>query len=389
MADGWLRVGSAAVVAVLAYGVFLLAERLLRRALRRVGKRSALLLELTEHTARPLRWFVAMVVLRVTVGVALPAGPWHEPLSHALTLALIGTGAWLLAGVLVSVEQTLLSRLRVDERDNRHARRVQTQITLVRRVTVAGVAVLALGTMLMTFPAARAAGTSLLASAGVIGAIAALAAQSLLGNVFAGLQIAFSDAIRLDDVVIVEGEWGRIEEITLTYLVVHIWDDRRLVIPTSHFMSQPFENWTRREAALLGTVELDVDWTMPVERMRAELRRILENTDLWDGRVCVLQVTDAVNTLVRVRALVSAADAPTLFDLRCLVRERLVGWTRAEHPYAVPRLRTEHVPTVSPNGTRGGLPEPDHDARLFGESPDGRERVQTFTGPEPTTRPAD
>jgi len=204
--------------------------------------------------------------------------------------------------------------------------------------------------MLMTFPAARAAGTSLLASAGVIGAIAALAAQSLLGNVFAGLQIAFSDAIRLDDVVIVEEEWGRIEEITLTYLVVHLWDDRRLVLPTSYFMSQPFENWTRREAALLGTVELDVDWSVPVEELRGELRRILDGTNLWDGRECVVQVTDATGTLVRVRALVSAADAPTLWDLRCLVRERLVRWVRDVEPDALPKLRTQRLSLPSPHG---------------------------------------
>jgi hypothetical protein len=223
----------------------------------------------------------------------------------------------------------------------------------------------------------------------VIGAIAALAAQSLLGNVFAGLQIAFSDAIRLDDVVIVEGEWGRIEDITLTYLVVHIWDDRRLVIPTSHFMSKPFENWTRREAALLGTVEIDVDWAMPVDRMRAELRSAVESTDLWDGRVCVLQVTDAVNTLVRVRALVSAVDAPTLFDLRCLVRERLVAWARDEHPYALPRLRSERVTAPPrPRGLDRAAPEePEADARVFGGSADGREREHAFTGPDTVTGP--
>jgi hypothetical protein len=152
------------------------------------------------------------------------------------------------------------------------------------------------------------------------------------------------------------------------------------VIPTSQFLSKPFENWTRHDAALLGTVELDLDWTIPVEDMREELRRILETTDLWDGRVSVLQVTDAVNTLVRIRELVSAVDAPTLFDLRCLVRERLVCWVRNKRPYAVPRLRTEAVHTVG--ASRDHEEPPDHDARLFGGSPDGRARVHTFNGPE-------
>ncbi len=337
MSDPW------PVVAITAgaFCAFLALEYLLRRALRRLGRRSGIIAKLVDHTQRPFRWFGAAAVLQATIGTRLSSG-WQ----HAITLAIIATGAWLLAGVLTAVERTALGRLRIGEPDNLRARRAQTQLTLVRRVTVAVIAVLALGAMLMTFPAARAAGTSLLASAGVIGAIAALAAQSLLGNVFAGLQIAFSDAIRLDDVVIVEGEWGRIEEITLTYLVVHLWDDRRLVMPTSYFMSKPFENWTRQEAALLGTVELDVDWAADTDRMRAELDAILHGTELWDGRVGVLQVTDATGALIRVRALVSAKDAPTLWDLRCLVRERLVRWIQAREPDSRPRIRTERVTTA-------------------------------------------
>ncbi|MGW3966698.1 mechanosensitive ion channel family protein [Amycolatopsis sp. NPDC005003] len=379
MSDGWGRLVSAVVVAASAFGLFLIAEHLFRRVIRRLGRRSAVLAELTVHAHRPFLWFAGVVAVRSACTFGLPDGPWRGPVTHGLGLALIGVGGWLVAGVLTSAERAALSRLRVDVPDNRHARRLQTQVTLVRRITVAGVALLAFGAMLMTFPAARAAGTSLLASAGVVGAVAALAAQSLLGNVFAGIQIAFSDAIRLDDVVIVENEWGRIEDITLTYLVIHLWDDRRLVMPTSYFMSQPFENWTRREAALLGTVELDLDWSVPVEEMREELRRILGDTDLWDGRVSVLQVTDAVNTLIRVRALVSAADAPTLFDLRCLVREQLVQWVRRAHPYALPRLRTEQL--QAPPAPKAADHAPGQDARLFGDSADGRTRERTFNGP--------
>ena len=156
-------------------------------------------------------------------------------------------------------------------------------------------------------PGVRALGASVLASAGLISVIAALAAQSTLGNVFAGLQLAFSDAVRVDDVVVVEGEWGRIEELTLTYVAVQIWDDRRLVLPTSYFTTKPFQNWTRTSSAVLGTAEIDVDWSVPVEPMRAELRAVCEGTELWDGRVCVLQVTDAVGGMIRLRALVSAA----------------------------------------------------------------------------------
>src|SRR3712207_6783548 len=193
----------------------------------------------------------------------------------------------------------------------------------------------------MTFPGARAAGTSLFASAGVVSVIAGLAAQSTLANVFAGLQLAFTDAIRVDDVVVVEGEWGRIEEITMTYVVVHLWDDRRLIMPSTYFTTTPFQNWTRRAADLLGTVELDLDWSVPVDEMRQELTRLLESTDLWDHRVGVLQVTEATGGYVRVRALASAVDAPTLFDLRCHVREELVDWLQRTHPGALPRARVE------------------------------------------------
>jgi small-conductance mechanosensitive channel len=319
------------IVTVAAFGVFFTGEYLLRRALRGLSRQTSIVVD---HTHHPFRWFGAVAVLQLTLARAMSSG-WQ----HLVTLALIATGAWLLAGVLTAIQRTALSRLRIAEPDNLRARRAQTQLTLVRRFVVAVIAVLALGAMLMTFPAAKAAGTSLLASAGVIGAIAALAAQSLLGNVFAGLQIAFSDAIRLDDVVIVESEWGRVEEITLTYLVVHLWDDRRLVMPTSYFMSKPYENWTREQAALLGTVELDLDWSVDTEAMRKKLDDILTETAKWDGRANVLQVTDATNNLVRVRALVSARDAPTLWDLRCLVRERLVNWVRTHEPDSKPRIR--------------------------------------------------
>jgi hypothetical protein len=299
-------------------------------------------------------------------------------------LAFIGAVAWLVAALLLVAEDAALARFRTDVPDNRRARQVHTQVVVLRRVTVAAVAVLAVGAMLMTFPQARSAGASLLASAGLIGVIAGLAAQSVLGNMFAGMQLAFSDAVRLGDVVVVEGEWGRIEEITLSYVVVHVWDDRRLVLPTSYFAGKPFENWTRKSASLLGTVELDVDWSVPVEPMRDELRRVLSDSWLWDGRVCVLQVTDAVSGLVRVRAVISAIDAPTLWDLRCLVREHLVAWVRSHHPDALPRLRAEltgnalsrpTVPAGMPNGSPSG------DARIFGGSRDGRSRSQTFTGP--------
>lgn len=325
--------------------VFFVAEHLLRRMLRKLGRHAGILVD---HAHHPFRWFGATAIVQATIGRTLADG-WR----HLITLILIATGAWLLTGVLTAIERSAMTRLRIGEPDNLRARRAQTQLAVVRRFTVAIVAILALGAMLMTFPAARAAGTSILASAGIAGVVAALAAQSLLANVFAGLQIAFSDAIRIDDVVIVEAEWGRIEEITLTYVVVHLWDDRRLVMPTSYFMSKPFENWTRTQSWLLGTVELDLDWAVDVDAMREALGDALRDTELWDGRTNVLQVVGATNALVRVRALVSAKDAPTLWDLRCFVRERLVNWIQNHEPDSRPRIRLDGAGTgLSPRSPR-------------------------------------
>ncbi|NES30351.1 mechanosensitive ion channel [Micromonospora terminaliae] len=384
-----------AAAALAAAAVALLLVEVVHRATRRLGRRSLLMTELTEHSHRSFQ--VAATVLAVQLAVRFTTlyavgSPWRQVVLHALVLALIAATAWLVASLLVVAEDTALARFRVDVPNNRHARRVRTQVVLLRRLTIAVIVVLALGVMLMTFPAVRGIGAGVLTSAGVVGVVAALAAQSLLGNVFAGLQLAFSDAVRLDDVVVVEGEWGRIEELTLSYVVVQVWDDRRLILPTSYFTSTPFQNWTRTEAAVLGTAEFDLDWAIPVQAMREELRRLCEGTELWDGRVCVLQVTDATGGMVKVRALVSAADAGSLWDLRCLVREHLVAWVRDQRPAALPRLRAEvgdtggslpwqAVPPRRPARRRTDTEVPD-DARVFGGSDDGEARSEAFVGRE-------
>ncbi|MBY8875392.1 mechanosensitive ion channel family protein [Micromonospora sp. PLK6-60] len=378
-----------------AAAIALLVVEVVHRVMRRLGRRSLLLTELTEHAHRSFQ--VAVTILAVQFAVRFTTlyavgTPWRQIVLHTLVLAVVAAAAWLVASLLVVVEDTALARFRVDVPNNRHARRVRTQVVLLRRLTIAVIVVLALGVMLMTFPAVRGIGAGVLTSAGVVGVVAALAAQSLLGNVFAGLQLAFSDAVRLDDVVVVEGEWGRIEELTLSYVVVQVWDDRRLILPTSYFTSTPFQNWTRTEAAVLGTAEFDVDWAIPVQAMREELRRLVEGTELWDGRVCVLQVTDATGGMVKVRALVSAADAGSLWDLRCLVREHLVGWIRDNRPTAMPRVRAElgdssgslpwqWVQPRRPVRRRAEAEMPD-DARVFGGSDDGDARSEAFIGPE-------
>ncbi|MFG2062972.1 mechanosensitive ion channel family protein [Micromonospora sp. NPDC048871] len=381
------------VAALAAAAIAVVVVEVVHRLIKRWGRRSVLLTELAEHAHRAAQ--VAATVLAVQFAIRFSTGyavgtAWRQVLLHLLVLAVIAATAWLVTSLLVVVEDTALARFRVDVPDNRQARRVRTQVVMLRRVTIVVIVILTVGVMLMTFPAVRGIGAGVLTSAGVVGIVAALAAQSLLGNLFAGLQLAFSDAVRLDDVVVVEGEWGRIEELTLTYVVVQIWDDRRLILPTSYFISTPFQNWTRTEAAVLGTAEFEVDWSVPVQAMREELRRLVEGTELWDGRVCVLQVTDATGGMIKIRALVSAGSAGALWDLRCLVREHLVAWVRDHRPTAMPRLRAEvgdgagTLPWqwVRPARAPRRHAEVPDDARLFGGSDDGEARSEAFVGPE-------
>ncbi|WP_165818556.1 mechanosensitive ion channel domain-containing protein [Frankia canadensis] len=331
-----------AVLTVLAGAVLLaLATSLVvHRVALRIGRHSGIVADLARRAARPLRLTLVLIALQIALG-ATPEQDWTASAARVCGILLIAGLAWCVTVLAFVFEEVALAHYRVDVADNRHARRVRTQVGLLRRITVVVIAVIAAASMLMTIPSVRVAGASIFASAGVVGIVAGLAAQTSLANVFSGLQIAFTDALRVDDVVVVEEEWGRIEEITLTYVVVHIWDDRRLILPSKYFTTEPFQNWTRRESAVLGAVELDLDWEIPLERMRAELHRVVESTDLWDGRTCVLQVTDAVGDHIRIRVLVSGKDGPTTFDLRCHVREALVVWVQRHHPAALPRTRIE------------------------------------------------
>ncbi len=361
----------AAGAAVLALLVGIAAGALLAR----VARRMPVVADISRRGRTPFRSLLVLLALQVVLGAATGVGGWRDVAVRLLGLALIATVAWLVGVAAFVAEDVALSRYDVDTSDNRHARRVRTQVILLRRLAVVVLAVIALAAMLLTFPSARAAGASILASAGVLSIVAGLAAQTALANVFAGLQLAFTDAIRVDDVVVVEEEWGRIEEITLTYVVVHVWDDRRIVLPSTYFTTTPFQNWTRTQSAVLGSVELDVDWTVPVDEMRTELVRLVDGHVLWDGRVQVLQVTDAVGSVVRLRALVSAADGPTLFDLRCHVREGLVAWLQREHPHALPQVRNSGVPGYAAPARAAGRRAAEG---LFTGSDEAQERAHAF-----------
>jgi hypothetical protein len=282
----------------------------------------------------------------LTTGAALGAAPTadvhgtaDDALRHCLVIAVIAAVTWLLIRIARSIEDVLLARLPMDVENNRHVRKVRTQVQVLGHVLVAVLIVLGIATALMTFARMRTLGTSLLASAGVAGVVGGLAAQSVLGNVFAGLQLAFTDALRVDDVVVVNDEWGRVEELTLTYVVLHLWDERRLVLPTTYFTTQPFQNWTRTSARNLGSVFLYLDYRAPIDELRVQAERIITASPLWDRQAWTLQVTDATERTIQVRILASAADAGRAFDLRCDIREKLVAWIRDHHPEALPVAR--------------------------------------------------
>jgi small-conductance mechanosensitive channel len=273
---------------------------------------------------------------------------------HTIGLGLIACATGLGLRLVAVAELAILRSHPVDVADNLSARRVQTQTRVLAKVAMGLLVTLGVSAALLTFPGVREIGATLLASAGVLGIVAGIAAKPVFGNLIAGLQIALNQPIRLDDVVIVQGEWGRIEEITSGYVVVRIWDERRMIVPLVWFIENPFQNWTRSSAALLGDAFLWLDYRTPMESLRAELQRICETDPRWDGRVCVAQVVDTEPSAMKVRCLVSAANSGDAFDLRCAVRERLLGFLAREHPEALPRLRANVAQTdAHPRPERG------------------------------------
>ncbi|EIP89100.1 mechanosensitive ion channel family protein [Burkholderia humptydooensis MSMB43] len=304
-----------------------------------------------------------------------------ESLPHAgglRTLAAVGTIAaltWLLMRLAAAVGDAIIRAHPLDTPDNLEARRIHTQTRVLARTVMVLIVIIGTGAALMTFPNVRQVGASLLASAGVAGLVAGIAARPVLGNLIAGLQIALSQPIRLDDVVIIQGEWGRIEEITGTYVSVRLWDQRRLVVPLQWFIENPFQNWTRSSAELIGTVFLYVDYRLPLEPLRAELARIVAGAPEWDGRVQVLQVTDATERSMQVRALVSARDSSLAWDLRCRVREGLIAFINAHYPHCLPRERTEWT---TPDALA-------HEPRPGERAPEPAASTAAFTAADPTT----
>jgi small-conductance mechanosensitive channel len=348
----WLYPSAALVVAVL---LALGAHAVLYTLAGRVARRTAAVVDdaLVRRSRGPARIALPLFAVILVVPVLpLPAAA-EDALRHFLALVMIGVLAWGVIALAEIVADVVAAKYPTDVADNLRARRIQTQLQLLRRVTGVVVSVVAVSVGLMTFPSVRHLGVSLFASAGVAGIVIGMAARPTIANLLAGIQIALTEPIRIDDVVIVNGEWGWIEEIGTTFVVVRIWDLRRLVVPLSHFIEQPFQNWTRVTADLLGTVFVYTDYRVNVERVRQELHRILEASGMWDGKVWGLQVTDAKERTVELRALMSAPDSSVAWDLRCLVREKLLEFLQREFPESLPVTRAE---IVAPG--RGAAPQP-------------------------------
>lgn len=289
----------------------------------------------------PLRFLIpALCVSAVIPFLRLPEKV-NGFISHFIQILFIALLGWVIVKIVCIIRDALLNHYDINARDNVHARSMHTQIRLIANIIGVVLVLLSVSFILMSFAEVRQIGVSLLASAGVIGIVIGFAAQKTLGNLIAGIQIAIAQPIRLDDVVIIENEWGWIEEITLTFVVVRIWDLRRLVVPISYFLEKPFQNWTRISADILGSVFIYTDYTIPVKEVRAELTRILTNSQYWDKKVNVLQVTDAKERVIELRALMSAADSPTAWNLRCEVREKLLEFLQTKFPECLPRVRIE------------------------------------------------
>lgn len=340
----------AAGIALLAHGT---AVRLVRRLVPPGHELIQSLLSATHALTR-----VGLVI--IAVAVVLPAAPFGREaaniVAHGLFVTFIVLLGWSATVMLTLATDFYLRRSALAEQLDPLARKHVTQVRVLRRVTTTLVVVVTVAAALMTFDSVKQYGVSLIASAGAAGIVVGLAIRPLLTNLFAGIQIAITQPIRIGDAVVVENEWGWIEEITGTYVVIKLWDWRRLVVPLSYFLERPFQNWTRQSSDLIGTVQFWVDYTVPVAPIRAKLEEIVRSSALWDGQVVNLQVTDSNERAVQLRALVSARTSPQAWDLRCEVREKLIQHLQKEYPEALPKQRAELVDLAE----RRDRPRPAH-----------------------------
>jgi small-conductance mechanosensitive channel len=296
---------------------------------------------LVSRGRRPLQLAIITFTVSFAATIAPLAPRPAEIIRHLLLLGFILVLGWSAKAALHIWMTVYLRRFKLDTEDNLLARTHVTQSRIAERIAGIMIVILTVAAMLMTFPAVQQYGVSVLASAGVAGIVLGLALQPMLKNLFAGIQLAITQPIRIDDALIVEGEWGNVEEITSTYVVVKLWDWRRMILPLSYFIENPFQNWTREGSALIGTVMIYLDYTIPVSAVRRKVEEIAAASPLWDKRVVAVQVTDFRESVMQIRILVSAASAPKAFDLRCEVREKIVEFVQREYPHGLPKVRTD------------------------------------------------
>lgn len=337
-AHPWFTTAVAAVIALI---TGLVIHRIGLLVLLRVTRPVPMAHAVVQNTAKAARCVLPLLALQAVWQAAPSDLAGMTGLRHLNALALIASFTWWVVRLIGSFADAVLTQHPVDVADNLQARRIHTQARVLSRTAMVVVTIIGGAMMLMTFPGARQVGASLLASAGVIGIVGGLAAKPVFSNLIAGIQIALTQPIHIDDVLIVEGEWGRVEEITGTYVVLRIWDERRLIIPLNHFIERPFQNWTRTSSQLLGSVFFHVDYAMPLAPLRAEVERVIKAAPEWDGRFFNLVVTDAGERTMQLRVLCSAASSGQAWDLRCRVREGLIDFMQREYPQHLPRLRID------------------------------------------------
>ena len=338
LANPWSGPLLAALIALpLALGVHRVGGMVLDRITRSVPALHAMLVAIR----LPARLVLPLVALQAVWQAAPDDLRFIGNVRHLNGLLLIASATWLAVRAVSGFAEGIVKQHPSDVKDNLQARRILTQSRVLARTANSLLLVAGAALMLMTFPGARQVGASLLASAGVIGIVAGLAAKPVFSNLIAGLQIALAQPIRLDDVLVVEGEWGRVEEINGTFVVLRIWDDRRLILPLTYFIEHPFQNWTRHDSKLLGSIFLNVDYGMPLAPLRAEVERIVNAAPEWDRRFFNLRVTDATERTMQLRVLCTAASSALAFDLRCTVREGLIEFMQREYPQFLPKMRIE------------------------------------------------
>lgn len=291
------------------------------------------------HTGRPMNHFVPLLVLNLMLPLMEMQQRFYLPLSRFIEIALIISFAVLLISSIKVFEDYMYHVYDLNKDDNLKERKIRTQLQFIRRIMVTLIVLIAISIVLLSFDNVRKIGAGLLTGVGIGGIIIGFAAQKSLANFLAGFQIAFTQPLRIDDVLVVEGEWGRVEDITLTYVVLNIWDQRRLILPINYFIEKPFQNWTRNSSEILGTVFLYLDYNTPIDAIRTEFDRLLEATNLWDKRVKVIQVTDTKENTIEIRALMSARNSSQAFDLRCYIRENMIKFLRDNYPESLPQQR--------------------------------------------------